>query len=320
MAYKALFTQPYSAAEMQRVAELGIDATYIEESAFSEPGFSLPEQLRDIDLLVGYNPFVGLDLDQLPALKFIQLVSVGFNHVPAGDIQRLGIDIAHNVGATRFPISEWVLCQLLQIYKKAKVFCRQQQAHQWQVQTDILELTGKTVTFLGAGNIAVETARKLKAFDCRTQALNLNEDPVENIDEVIDIARIDEVLPHSDIVISALPATKETFHLLNGDRLRAMKDTAALVNISRGTVIDQQALIEVLRSGKFRGVALDVFEQEPLDAGDPLWDMENVYITPHNAIFSDLSASRVFELVYGNLAHFVRGEPVEHPVHFDRGS
>ena len=126
---------------------------------------------------------------------------------------------------------------------------------------------------MGAGNIAVETARKLKAFDCRTQALNLNEDPVENIDEVI----------------------------------------------SRGTVIDQQALIEVLRSGKFRGVALDVFEQEPLDASDPLWDMENVYITPHNAIFSDLSASRVFELVYGNLAHFVRGEPVEHPVHFSRG-
>lgn len=316
---KALFTFLYDEQCMQKIKDLGIHVEYIPESAMNAPDFKLDKKIEDIDLMVCYNPFPHMELKNFTNLKFIQLVSVGFNHVPADQIKAQNIKICHNVGTTRYPISEWILTQILQIYKNTRLFTKQQQQKVWKSQHDILELTDKVVLFLGGGNIARESARKLKAFDAVTYALDLSDKPADNMDRVFTIDRIDEILPQADVVVNTLPATKDTFHLLNRNRLKSMKNGSALVSFSRGTVIDESALIEEIQYGHFRGVAMDVFETEPLPAASPLWDFDCVYITPHNAIFSDLYDRRVGEMVYENLRHFTEGSELSNPVHFDRG-
>lgn len=316
---KALFFADYGKESMDRVRALGIEPYYIDEFALGKNGVEYDGAHNDAEIIVGFNPFPNVDIDQFDNLKFIQLVSVGFNHVPKDKIESKGILLCNNVGTTRFPISEWVVTQLLNICKDTRRFYDMQKAKHWENYENILEVARKKVTFLGAGNIAVETARKLKAFDAETTALNINEDPVENMDRVVHIDRINEILPDSDIVISCLPATADTFHMMNAERLGLMKKGSILINISRGTVIDESALIPLVKAGKFRGVALDVFEKEPLPKESELWELPGVIVTPHNAIFSDLYYSRVFDMVYENLRRYLAGEKTLNIVDFTRG-
>ena len=316
---KALFTIDYGKERMQKIRDLGIEVMFINESRMHDENFAMDPNYRDADMLICFNPFEKMALEHFKKLKFIQLVSVGFNHIPKEFSESTDIKICHNVGTTRYPIAEWIMTQILQIYKNSRLFYRQQQDKEWKVQKDILELSGKTVTFLGAGNIVVETARKLKAFDALTYALRRSEKPAEYIDHVLSIDKIDEILPISDIVISALPATPDTFHLLNRERIGLMKHDSVIVNISRGTVIDETALTQAIQQGKFRGVALDVFEQEPLPKKSPLWEQERVFITPHNAIFSDSSDERVYQMIYSNIVNFIEGKELLNQVNFERG-
>lgn len=316
---KALFFTDYGPEKMAKVKALGIDPVFVDEFSLGKNGVVYDGSHNDAEIMVGFNPFPNVDIDQFPNLKYIQLVSVGFNHVPKEKIMAHNILLCNNVGTTRFPISEWVMTGLLNICKNTRFFYDMQKEKRWEGNEDMLELAGKKVTFLGAGNIASETARKLKAFDAMTTALNINEDPVPYMDRVIHIDKINEVLPDSDIVISALPATKDTFHMLNEERLNLMKQGSILINISRGTVIDEAALVKIIKSGKFRGVALDVFEKEPLPQDSELWTLPGVIVTPHNAIFSDLYYSRVFDMVYENLRRYVNGETTANIVNFARG-
>ena len=172
---------------------------------------------------------------------------------------------------------------------------------------------------LGAGNIASETAKKCKAFGCTTLAVSRSGRPAEGIDQVSPIGQLEALLPRADALVCTLPATPATHHLLNGPLLQKTKPGCALVNVSRGSVIDTQALTLLAAQHHFRGVALDVFEEEPLGVDSPLWDLPGVYITPHNAIFSDNCDGRIFEMVCQNLKAYAKGEPLADLVDFSRG-
>lgn len=313
-----LFTIDYGKDCMDQLRQAGHIVNYVNESA---PARQLTQEEMDCDVIIGYNFFPKYPLSLFPKLKYIQLVSVGFNHIPIDEIRARNLPIYHNVGKTRFPIGEWVMWQILSNYKCATQFYCQQKEHVWRgiPGGEILELTNKTVVFLGAGNIAQEVARKCKAFDAKTIALNLCIEDTPFMDEVHLIDDIEKFLPTADVLVSCLPATPQTYHMLSEKRLSIMKDSALLVNISRGTVIDEEALIRVLNQGKFRGVCLDVFEKEPLDTNSPLWDMDRVLITPHNAIASDLSDQRVFDMVVNNINRYAAGQEPENPVHYERG-
>ncbi len=122
-----------------------------------------------------------------------------------------------------------------------------------------------------------------------------------------------------DVAVSTLPSTPETFHLLDAHAFSIMKKGSSIINVSRGSIIDETALIEKIKEGHFRGVALDVFEKEPLDTDSPLWTFDNVIITPHNALYSDLYDTRVFEMIYDNLKRYLQKEELVNPVDFDKG-
>ena len=163
-----------------------------------------------------------------------------------------------------------------------------------------MELTDKTAAIIGYGNVGTEIAKRLKAFGVTVISVDKQVKKDEYVDESILIDDLDAVLEKSDIIVLTLPLTYETRHLINIDKIKVMKDDAVLINVSRGGIVAETALIKSLIEDKFLGVALDVFEEEPLNES-PLWDYEKVIITPHNSFVSDKVNERLFELMIENL-------------------
>ena len=124
---------------------------------------------------------------------------------------------------------------------------------------------------------------------------------------------------HADIVVVSIPYTKETHHLINENNIYSIKKGARLINISRGSIIKESALVEALKAGRIHGAALDVFEEEPLPKDNPLWELDNIIITPHNSWVSEMRNHRTFNIVYDNLRRFIAGENLKNIVDIDRG-
>ena len=223
------------------------------------------------------------------------------DRVPLEYIKEKGIELFSAKGVYSVPIAEWAILKILEIYKKSKGFYKAQVNHKWEKQRDLLELTNKTASIIGFGSVGSEIAKRLKAFDVNVISVDTRIIESEYADEFFLIDGIDEVLSKSDIVILTLPLTEETRHLIDKDKIESMKNNSVLVNVSRGGVIDEVALVEAMQEGKFLGVALDVFEEEPLGEDSLLWGFENVIITPHNSFVSDKVGERLFGLMVYNL-------------------
>lgn len=265
-----------------------------------------PDNLNvaDIEAVVCNNLFKYKDIRKFKNLKFVQLTSVGIDQLPMRNIEQAGIHLETARGVYSIPMAEWVVLKILEICKFSTIFYSAQQQHQWQKERGLEELAGKSAAIIGYGSLGTETARRLQAFDVKITAIDKRVPKPEEmkwIDELLPPEELDTVLLRSDIVILALPLTQQTFQLINKQKLKLMKKNSMLINVSRGPIIDQSALIEVLQQKKFAGVALDVFEEEPLETDSPLWDFENVLITPHNAFVSNKNHQRLFDLIYKNL-------------------
>jgi phosphoglycerate dehydrogenase-like enzyme len=182
-------------------------------------------------------------------------------------------------------------------------------------------LTGKTVGILGMGAIGTEIAKWCAAVGLRVIGLRRqpNLPKPENVAEIFSPMQIDEFLGRADFVVLALPLTAETRGLLSAERLRAMKLSAYLINIGRGDLVDEQALLELLQARKIAGAVLDVFQTEPLPENHPFWQLENVFMTPHISGNFQEYVDLVGEQFAENLARYVRGEPLLNVVDKERG-
>lgn len=226
------------------------------------------------------------------------------DRVPLDYIKNHGIHIANARGVYSIPMAEWVVLKILEIYKNSRYFYKAQSERKWQKRRDLLELAGKTATIIGLGNVGIEIAKRLNAFGVHVIGVdNRLLDPAENdlVNELSVPDEMDRVLNKSDIVILTLPLTDQTHHMMNKYRFEAMRDSSVLVNVSRGGVINEADLVEALQGNKFLGVALDVFEEEPLNQDSLLWDFDNVIVTPHNSFVSDKVNERLFGLIIKNL-------------------
>lgn len=270
----------------------------------------LPKKAYYADVVVCNRLFLYHDICRFAYLKFIQLLSAGYDRVPMDYINKHDISIA-NVGDTyAVPIAEWVVLKLLEVAKMSKRFYQQQQRHIWKKQRDIIELFGKTAIIVGFGNIGSEVARRLRSFGMRIIAISkspLTADRATLADEWYPVSEIDNILPRGNVVVLSLPLTPESYLFLNQSRLSLMCDDSILINVGRGSLLDESALIDLLDCGKFRGVALDVFETEPLPSESPLWNIERVLITPHISYFSDKIVERLFNLILKNLTLIIGG-------------
>ena len=289
----------YSQEQLNMIQSLGYEVTFVQDERVP-----LDIDVSEFEAVVCNSLFLYNDITRFKKLEFIQLTSAGLDRVPLDYLKEKGIKLFNAKGVYSIPMAEWVVLKILEIYKKSRVFYKNQELHKWEKQRDLLELTDKTAAIIGYGSVGTEIAKRLKAFGANVISVDRQVKEDDYVDESILIDDLDAALEKSDVIILTLPLTAETKHLINEEKIKVMKDNAVLINVSRGGIIDETALIESLKEDKFLGVALDVFEEEPLNES-PLWDFENVIITPHNSFVSDKVNERLFELMIENLSRGV---------------
>jgi len=270
-----------------------------------------------------HNAFTGAGsiTEVAPHLKWIQLTSAGADRLLNSGFIEGGITVTTVSGLHATPIGEYVLCAMLMFAKGAPGVIRAQQRHEW-LRYMPTELRGKTVGIVGMGHIGEEVARLAKAFGCRIVATRRSVTAPtsdERADELLPSSDLPRLLETSDYVVLAVPLTSETRHMIGEAELRAMKASAVLVNIARGGVVDQAALVSALRDGTIAGAALDVFDPEPLSPESPLWDMENVMVSPHISGGTEIYNQRAVDIFADNLGRYLRGEPLRNVVDPARG-
>ncbi|HEY7293438.1 MAG TPA: D-2-hydroxyacid dehydrogenase [Dehalococcoidia bacterium] len=262
-------------------------------------------------------------LQRAPSLRWVHTVAAGVErYIAAGFLERAGLAFTSGQGPTSRPIAEYILMAMLMLAKNAPRYVRQQEERRWQGHRGF-EVRGKTLGIVGLGTIGNATAQLARAIGCRVIAVRRSvQEPQENVDGadlVLPARELPRLLSESDFVALCAPATAETRHLIDAAALRQMKRTAYLINIARGSLIDEAALVAALRAGEIAGAALDVFEPEPLSPESELWSLPQVLITPHVSNASEHFAHRAAELFIDNLGRYLRGEPLRNVVSRDKG-
>jgi phosphoglycerate dehydrogenase-like enzyme len=230
--------------------------------------------------------------------------------------------LTNAAGVYAVPIADHVMALVLHFSRQFNNLLRKQAKREWAEWGEFGagELLDKTLGIVGLGGIGAEVARRAKGFGMRVIAVRRRPQLTsEHADEVRGAEDLAWLLAESDFVALCSALTHSTRHLIGQAELRLMKPTAYLINIARGGLVDEAALVTALQSAEIAGAGLDVFEEEPLPKESPLWDMPNVMITPHDAGSSPRSGERLMDLFCENLRRYIAGEPLLNVVDKEAG-
>ncbi|MDI3534774.1 MAG: hypothetical protein PWQ82_1139 [Thermosediminibacterales bacterium] len=279
------------------------------------------EKYKNAEIIVGWgfsDEWTPEILEKAENLKWLHMLSAGVDKVPLEPLEKKGVIVTNSKGIHGIPIAEHVLGMMLAFARGLNIMRDQQMRKEWKrVRTD--ELWNKTLGIIGLGSIGAEIAKRAKAFGMKVIGLKRNVVKIEGVDEVWPNDRLIDLLKNSDYVVIAVPLNKETYHLIGEKELNVMKKEAYLINIGRGDLVDEHALIKALRSGRIKGFGSDVFSQEPLPADSPLYEMENVIITPHQSGLSPMYMKRAMDIFTQNLQAYLSSSPMKNVVDFKLG-
>ncbi len=256
-----------------------------------------------------------------PKVRWLHTASAGVDHVLTPAVKaKPGLVVTDSGPAFEIAISEFVLAWMLLVARRLPELMVHQKQHRWESVIQ-QELYGKTVGIIGLGSIGLGVAARAKAFGMRTLGLRRSPTPAANVDETLTGPDgLHRLLTESDYVVLAAALTGETKALLGPTQIAQMKPTAWLINIARGGLVDEPALIDALQGRKIAGACLDVFALEPLPEDSPLWDLPNVHIAPHNSPgWTAGLHERQKSLFLSNLRRFAHGAPLESVVDIARG-
>lgn len=270
----------------------------------------LPE--TEIIITIGGGNFsVPIDEEMLRAatsLKWICSVSAGVEKLPLKELKDKGILATNTSGVHAVTIAEYVMGGLLAMSHHYDRYIPLGKEKKWGDLISGEDLEEKTILIVGAGHIGSEIGKKAKAFDMRVLGLKRTPCDIEGFDFVYPMDKLKEMLPKADYIVMAAPLTPETFHLIGEEEFALMKREAVFVNIARGDTVNETALIAALKDKSIKGALLDVFHEEPLPAGNPLWELDNVLITPHSSAISKNVTKKVIRMIKENYERFKRGE------------
>lgn len=225
-----------------------------------------------------------------------------------------GVTITSSTGSNAEPVAQTGMTGLLMLARGFWGYAQGQQKHEWRPRRGNAlppDLRGQTLLLIGVGAIGKVFAGYARAFGLKVIGVRRSpQTPSDPVDEMHHPSKLPELWPRADWIVLTCPLTKETNNLVNADAFKRMKKGAMLVNIARGQVVDEKALIDAIKSGKLAGAALDAHVQEPLPADSPLWDLPNVIVSPHNASASLGNEQRCAEMFIANFGHMARGEPM----------
>ena len=283
-----------------------------------DPGLSDAEKIalcRDVDAIISSDVSNEV-LKQCPNVKLIQTLSAGYDRLDLPSILEMGILVANNGGANAIAVSEHTIAMMIslstRLWRQYDVTMNQRE---WKSKLDqyrIVEITNKTVGIVGLGRIGKQVAKRLKGFDTKT----IYSDVIEIDEEVrrelnAEPVEFDELLREADIITLHVPLTRRTRGMISDRELGMMKPTAFLVNCCRGPVVDEEALHRALTSGQIAAAGLDVLEVEPTLANNPLFDLDNIIITPHMAGPGEESTQRAADFAFYNIGKTLGGSEPE---------
>lgn len=248
-----------------------------------------------------------------PKLRFVQSVSAGTDQYDKAAFAAAGIRLASAQGANERAVSEHAMALILGLTRQIHLARDNQTAATWRPMIGDRarredELGGKTLLIVGLGRIGLRLATLAAAFGLRIIGVRRSPEPHPDIEAIVRPDQLHEVLAQADIVALTCPLTPETENLIDAAALAAMKPGALLINVARGKVVDEPALVAALSEGRLAGAGLDTFVDEPLAASSPLWAMKNVIVTPHSAGETRAYETNVVDLLVDNLARLARGE------------
>ncbi len=277
-----------------------------------------PEQaavLAEAEIILGHDAPIDLPR-HAPNLRWIHSVGSGVGNLRQVGILGSQIVLTNSRGVASVPVAEFALARVLSYWKRLPELDELQQRREWKA-TFGNRLDRVTMSIIGMGEIGSALAARAKAFGMRIVGVRRSYVPgmtMPNVDELYGPDGLVKAVSDADIVVIAAPGTPETENMVNGSVIAAMPRGTVLVNVGRGTVVDEEALIAALRSGHLRAAMLDVMREEPLPPTSPLWDAPNTYLSPHCAVALDNYFEDVASLFVENLERYLRGESLKNVV------
>jgi phosphoglycerate dehydrogenase-like enzyme len=248
-----------------------------------------------------------------PRVQWVHTRSAGLDNILFPELVESKVPLTNGTGVFSPSLGEFALAGILFFAKDLRRMVRNQDAGVWE-QFDITEIVGQTVGIVGYGDIGRAVATRVKAMGMRVIAVKRSGPLLYNVDPLVErIYRPDqlgEFLRQCDYVVAAAPLTKETKGMIGVEEFAAMKPTAVVINVGRGPVIDESAMVAALAAGTIKGAVLDVFDREPLPEGHPLWGMKNVLLSPHCADHTPDWMERAMQFFVDQYGRFVKGEPL----------
>lgn len=308
--------QPLSSGQQELIRAAAPDYTLTLGDA-KNPDLGL---LANAEIVIGWAKGISDTLLRPDSpLRWVQTWSAGIEKLPLKRLEEQGILLTNASGVHAEPITAVILGFMLMFTRNLHTAVRNQLNRRWHSDDNESELTGKTAVIAGTGAIGSETARIAKAFRMKTIGISRSGKTAEHFDEVCTTGHLAEAVSQGDFVINTLPLTDKTRMLFDAGIFSAFKQGAYYINIGRGATTNTDDLIAALNSGKLAGAGLDVFEQEPLPEDHPLWEMEQVIITPHCAGSTDRYADRIVDIFTDNLKSYLAdGAPARTRVDYSR--
>lgn len=308
--------EPIYSEIVAAMRERHADFDFFDASAPLEPQFAGKKAVIDIG---GWGRPDHIAAARTAGVQLWQVVGYGLDHLAVDEVMASGITLARIPGAsTAIPLAEHAMFLLLSVAKKANL-ARPALMDQHYFDGDAWELRDKTMVIVGMGASGRELARMGRGFGMRVVGVDIMDRPAVDlhalgIDDYMPISSLLDALAQADVVSLHVPLTSQTRHTLDASTLAQLKAGAIVINVARGSLIEESALIEALRSGHVAGPGLDVFEVEPLPLESPLLGMPNVIVTPHWAAATRATMTRRARLAAGNVARVLAGEDPDYRV------
>jgi phosphoglycerate dehydrogenase-like enzyme len=292
------------------------DVEFVDIASLEEWRARRGELAPNLEAAVGFPYDHITDLVSCPRFRWHQQTGAGADWLLRHpEVAQSDVLLTNASGVTAIPIAEHIIALMFALARRLSRFAQAQREHQWYARGRLSELDGGTVGIIGLGAIGEITAEKVRGLNMRV--IGMRRDPTKgsaHVDRMLGPDGLYELLEQSDWVVLTTALTPETRGLLGEPELRAMKDSAYLINIARGEVVDEEVLAQALEEGWIAGAGLDVFEREPLSPDSPLWDMRNVVITSHWAGYTPHYGERVTEIIIENIRRYRQGEPLKNVI------